>query len=220
MPNITLLLAKNMLIIKRDLADRWFCLLFSQNCAKTFEIETIQYFVIFHVCEFYLNSVELQSSNNSDYSLDRRFRSFWKMINNMFYFFFLFGIAITCTVNNKMKFAVFRATQTKAQLSAKNTIISINIWIFNTKLIPGHVSRVMLYNQVARGDMRNGMSETRISSMANRDPSSMGGSKLEIVALVMMGTTPHRMLARGDQWAHQELNISISINITQYKYLL
>ena len=70
MPNITLLLAKNMLIIKRDLADRWFCLLFSQNCAKTFEIETIQYFVIFHVCEFYLNSVELQSSNNSDYSLD------------------------------------------------------------------------------------------------------------------------------------------------------
>ena len=70
-----------MLIIKRDLADRWFCLLFSQNCAKTFEIETIQYFVIFHVCEFYLNSVELQSSNNSDYSLDRRFRSFWKIID-------------------------------------------------------------------------------------------------------------------------------------------
>ena len=88
MPNITLLLAKNMLIIKRDLADRWFCLLFSQNCAKTFEIETIQYFVIFHVCEFYLNSVELQSSNNSDYSLDRRFGSFWKIIDNMFYFFF------------------------------------------------------------------------------------------------------------------------------------
>ena len=124
MPNITLLLAKNMLIIKRDLADRWFCLLFSQNCAKTFEIETIQYFVIFHVCEFYLNSVELQSSNNSDYSLDRRFGSLWKIIDNMFYFFFLFGIAITCTVNNKMKFAVFRATQTKAQLSTKNRILS------------------------------------------------------------------------------------------------
>ena len=88
--------------------------------------------MIFHVCEFYLNSVELQSSNNSDYSLDRRFGSLWKIIDNMFYFFFLFGIAITCTINNKRKFAVFRATQTKAQLSTKNIIISANTSIFNT----------------------------------------------------------------------------------------
>ena len=67
------------------------------------------------------------------------------------------------------------------------------------------MSRVVLYIHVARGETRKGMRDTKISSMANIEPSSMEGSSLAILALVMMGTTPPRTLTMVESCTHREL---------------